>query len=119
MKNIKMPIVDIGLVWGKIANIWGQVGIIASVVSFIMTIGIFYTTTAYPNWGLPLWAYLLIIIIGAIFVIGFIVKWGISGYYRFFSNQSAITSLHSRIDELEGKLDLIMKHLNIQKEEKK
>lgn len=107
---MKMPIIDVGLIWAKIVNIWGQVGTIAGVVNFVMMVGVFYTTTVYPNFKIPLWAYILIIVIGAVLVIGFILKWGISGYYRFFSKQSDIT-------EVNQKMDIILEHLGLNYEE--
>jgi hypothetical protein len=103
----KLPIMDIGLIWAKIVNIWGQVGTIAGAVNFVMMVGVFYTTTVYPNFKIPIWSYILIIVLGAVIVIGFILKWGISGYYRYFSNQSELSEVHR-------KLNLVMKHLRIE-----
>ena len=104
--RIKSPHWDIGLIWAKVQNIWGQVGVIASIVNFIMMLVVFYTTSVHPNVKISIWLYGLIIVIGAALVIWFIVKWGISGYYRFFSQQS-------EMNEISRKVGLIMKKLNI------
>jgi len=108
-----MPKIDIGLIWAKIVNIWGQVGTVAGIANTIMTLGIFYTTTVNPNFKVPLWAYILFVIIGASLVIGFIIKWGISGYYRFFSNQSEITSMKKEVLEVKKDMKEVMKHLGV------
>jgi hypothetical protein len=106
MVKKSFPIIDIGLVWAKVVNIWGQLGTAAGIVNFIMMLGVFYTTTVYPNVKMPLWIYLSIVIIGAIIGIGFILKWGISGYYRFLSKQSELS-------EVNNKLTFIMKEMKI------
>lgn len=109
----RIPVIDVGLVWAKIVNIWGQVGTVAGIVNFVMMLGVFYTTTVYPNIKIPIWLYLFIVIIGASLVIGFIIKWGISGYFRYFSNLSEITKINNKVCDLEKNIDLIMKHFNI------
>ena len=103
---------DVGLIWAKVVNIWGQLGTVAGIVNTLMMVGVFYTTTLYPNFKVPLWLYIVVIALGVFAVVWFIIKIGISGYYRFFSNQSAIT-------EANRKIDLIMKSLNIEDEKKK
>jgi ABC-type uncharacterized transport system permease subunit len=103
---------DVGLIWAKIVNIWGQLGTVAGIVNTLMMIGVFYTTTLYPNFKVPLWLYIVVIAIGAGGVVWFIIKIGISGYYRFFSKQSEIT-------EANRKIDLIIKYLEIEDGKKK
>ena len=103
---MKIPKIDVGLVWAKYVNIYGQLGSLAGIVSMIMTIGIFYTTTLYPIIKVPLWAYILTILVGASIVVWFILKIGISGWYRYFAQQS---ELH----QANAKMDAIMEHLNI------
>ena len=117
---MKLPKIDIGLVWAKYVNIWGQLGSVAGTVNFLMMIGVFYTTTLKPNVDIPLWLYVLVMSTGVLLAVAFIVKIGISGYYRFFSNSSELSEAHRRIKELESKLattdskiDLIIRHFNI------
>ena len=112
MKN-KVKI-DVGLIWGKALNIWSQVGILSGAMSTMMMIGVFYTTTVYPNIKIPLWSYLLSIFIIGLIVLIFILRWGIKGYFKFFSNQSALTAVNDKIDEQDRKIELIMKHFNIE-----
>ena len=102
----RVPKIDIGLTWAKGINIWGQLGMIAGIANTFMLIGVFYTTTIYPNFSIPLWLYIVAIIFVATSAITFILKYGISGYYRFFSRQSEMS-------EINKKVSLIMKHLDI------
>lgn len=98
--------IDIGLVWAKYVNIWGQLGSVAGTINFMMMIGVFYTTTLKPNVDIPLWAYIMVMAIGILLVVAFILKIGISGYYRFFSNRSELSETNRRVK-------LIMDHLGI------
>ena len=109
----KLPKFDIGLIWAKYVNTWGQVGSVAGTVNFLMMIGVFYTTTLKPNLDIPLWLYILVVVIAAVFAVTFVLKIGISGYYRFFSKQSEIAETNKRVQENGRKLVLIMDHLGI------
>jgi len=102
-----LPKFDVGLIWAKVVNIWGQLGTVAGAVNVVMMVFVFYSTTIKPNIPIPLWLYLVLIGIGAAAVIWFILRWGISGYYRFFSNQSELTAVNRKVD-------LIMEHLKIE-----
>jgi len=104
-----MPKIDVGLIWAKIVNIWGQAGTIAGIANTIMLLVVTYSTTIEPKLHIPLWLYITTIIITLILVVTFILKWGISGYYRFLSNQSELSQVNKRVE-------LIMKHLNIEDE---
>ncbi len=106
--------IDIGLIWAKYVNIWGQIGSAAGTVNFIMMLGVFYTTTLGPAINIPLWLYILIITIGAILAVTFVIKIGISGYYRFFSAQSEVADTNKRVQETDRKLGLIIRHLGIE-----
>ena len=108
---MKPPKLDIGLVWAKYVNIWGQLGSVAGTVNILMMIGVFYTTTLKPNFDIPLWLYVMVIAIGTIVAVGFILKVGISGYYRFFSNRSELSETNRRVN-------LIMNHLGIADEDR-
>ena len=101
---------DIGLIWAKGMNIWGQIGVLLSILNTFMIIGIFYTTTVNPTTNIPFWLYILIILSIAIPVILFILKVGISGYYRFFNQQSELHQVGDGIDK-------IIKHLGIEEQE--
>ena len=103
-KNV--PKIDIGLTWAKGINIWGQLGMIAGMANTFMLVGVFYTTTIYPNFDIPLWLYIIAIIFVFTIAVAFILRYGISGYYRFFSKQSEMS-------EINKKVGLIMKHLDI------
>ena len=109
VKRKRFPKIDIGLTWAKGINIWGQLGMIAGMANTLMLIGVFYTTTVYPNFEIPLWLYLVFIFFVAIMAISFIIKYGISGYYRFFSHQT-------NLSEVDRKVELIMKHLGVSDE---
>jgi len=102
--------VDVGLVWAKLVNIWGQLGTVAGMANTVMLVGVFYTTTVYPNTPIPLWVYLFTVVTVAILAITFIVKYGISGYYRYFSKQSELS-------EVNKKVSLIMDRLGIEEGE--
>jgi len=104
--------IDIGLIWAKYLNIWGQLGSVVGAVNTLMMIGVFYTTTVKPSLAIPIWLYLVTMVVGVVAMIGFILRWGISGYYRFWSNQSDITSVNRKID-------LIMKYLDIKDDNNK
>ena len=107
---MKFPKVDIGLVWAKYVNTWGQVGAVAGTVQMLSTLAILYTTTIQPNMDIPIWLYILVIASGATLMITFVLKVGISGYYRFFSNRSELSETNRRVK-------LIMNHLGIADED--
>ena len=70
-----------------------------------MMFGVFYSTTAKGHISFPLY---LLIILGLIIIsVGFVLKVGINGYYRFFQQQSAINKMNR-------KLDFIIKHMNLE-----
>lgn len=102
-----LPKIDIGLVWAKVVNIWGQLGTVAGIANTIMLLIVTYTTTIEPKFHTPLWLYIAVIIIAFAVGVYFILKVGISGYYRFLSNQSELSEVHR-------KLNLVMKQLNIE-----
>ncbi len=97
---------DVGLAWAKLLAIIGQVGAIQGAVNSVMLIGIFYTTTVKPNFPIPIWLYLLIVISVLLGAIIFSLSLGISGYYRFFNQQSSV-------EKINKKLTLVMTALKI------
>lgn len=101
-----LPRIDIGLIWAKYVNTWGQIGAVAGTVNFLMMLGVFYTTTLKPELDVPLWLYALVVTAGALLAIAFVLKIGISGYYRFFSHRSELSETNRRVK-------LIMDHLGI------
>ncbi len=105
---------DIGLIWAKYVNTWVQVGTIAGTVNTLMMLGVFYTTTLRPALPVPLWLYLLIVVVSASCVVWFALKVGISGYYRFFSKTSELSETNRRVQENNRKLKLIMDKLGIE-----
>ena len=106
--------IDVGLVWAKYVNTWGQVGAVAGTANLIMMLGVFYTTTLRPAVALPLWLYILVVVIAATTGVIFVLKIGISGYYRFFSKQSEVAETNLRVQETNRKLRLIMEKLEIE-----
>ena len=104
---------DVGLAWAKYVNIWGQVGTVASTVSMIMMLGVFYTTTLRPVVDIPLWLYILVVVAAAALAVLFVLKVGISGYYRYFSKQSEVSETNERVQETDRKLKMIMDKLGI------
>lgn len=98
---------DVGLVWAKYVNTWGQVGAVAGTANLIMMLGVFYTTTLRPSLAVPLWLYILVIVVASITGVVFVLKIGISGYYRFFSKTSELSETNRRVK-------LIMDHLGIE-----
>jgi len=109
--------VDVGLVWAKYMNTWGQVGAVAGTANMIMMLGVFYTTTLRPAVAVPLWLYILIVVVAAVSMVLFVLKVGISGYYRFFSKQSEVAETNKRVQENDRKLRLIMDKLEIEDNE--
>ena len=105
--------IDVGLIWAKYVNTWGQVGSVAGTANLIMMLGVFYTTTLRPNLAVPLWLYILVVVVAATTGVVFVLKVGISGYYRFFSKQSEVAEINKRVQENDKKLGLIMHHLGI------
>ena len=97
---------DVGLVWAKYVNTWGQVGAVAGTANLIMMLGVFYTTTLRPSLAVPLWLYITVVVVAAATGIVFVLKVGISGYYRFFSKTSELSEANKRIK-------MIMDHLGI------
>jgi len=108
--------VDVGLVWAKYVNTWGQVGAVAGTANLIMMLGVFYTTTLRPAVAIPLWLYILVVVVAATTGVLFVLKIGISGYYRFFSKQSELAETNRRVQENDRKLRLIMEHLGVEDE---
>jgi hypothetical protein len=106
--------IDIGLIWAKFVNTYGQVGAVAGTVQMLSTLAILYTTTIQPNADVPIWAYILIILSGAALMITFVLKIGISGYYRFFSKTSELSETNKRVQEVDRKLKMIMDKLEIE-----
>ena len=103
--------VDIGLAWAKYVNTWGQVGSVVGSVNFIMMLGVFYTTTLRPAVAIPLWLYILVAFVVTATGVLFVLKVGISGYYRFFSKTSELSETNKRVQETDRKLKLIMDKL--------
>jgi len=102
---------DLGLLWAKYINTWGQVGAVVGTVNFIMLVGVFYTTSIEPSRiHIPLWLYVLVIFIGAVIGVTFVLKIGIAGYYRFFSQQSELSQVNLRVK-------ILMNHFGIDESE--
>ena len=100
--------IDVGLVWAKYVNTWGQVGAVAGTANLIMMLGVFYTTTLRPAVAIPLWLYILVVVVAATTGVLFVLKVGISGYYRFFSKQSEVAETNLRVQENDRKLRLFL-----------
>ena len=98
---------DVGLVWAKYVNTWGQVGAVAGTANLLMMLGVFYTTTLRPSLAVPLWLYATVVFVAALTGVIFVLKVGISGYYRFFSKTSELSETNRRVK-------LIMDHLGIE-----
>jgi hypothetical protein len=79
----------------------------------IMMLGVFYTTTLQPAVDIPLWLYILVVVVAAALAVLFVLKVGISGYYRYFSRQSEVSETNERVQETDRKLELIMDKLGI------
>lgn len=107
-----MKKMDVGITWGKIINIWGQIGVVQGVINTIMLFVVTYNTSLKNL--LPVWLYILIIVISIICIVGFVLRIGISGYYRFFNQQSAMNRIESKVDKTEAKLDKICKKIGIE-----
>jgi len=105
---------DVGLVWAKYVNTWGQVGAVAGTANLLMMLGVFYTTTLRPSLAVPLWLYITVVVVAALTGIVFVLKVGISGYYRFFSKTSELSETNKRVQETDRKLGLIITHLEIE-----
>lgn len=105
---------DVGLVWAKYVNTWGQVGAVAGTANLIMMLGVFYTTTLRPSLAVPLWLYITVVVVASITGVLFVLKVGISGYYRFFSKTSELSETNKRVQEADRKLKLIMEKLEIE-----
>jgi hypothetical protein len=104
---------DIGLTWARYINTWSQVGAVSGTANLIMMLGVFYTTTLQPWVNIPLWAYILFVVVVATTVVSFVLKVGISGYYRFFNKTSELSETNKRVQETDRKLNLIMDKLGI------
>lgn len=103
-----MKKMDIGLIWAKWMNISGQMGAVQGAASIIMLLIVTYTTSL--KGVIPLWIYVTAVILGVVVLIVFVVKIGISGYYRFFNQQSAM-------NRIERKLNLLLKEKGIETDE--
>lgn len=110
---------DVGLIWAKYVNTWVQIGTVAGTANLLMMLGVFYTTTLRPALAVPLWLYILVIVVSAVVGVLFAIKVGISGYYRFFSQNSELSETNKRVQESDRKLNLIMEHLGITDTERK
>ena len=66
--------IDLGLSWAKFLAVYGQVASILGVLNSLMLVGIFYTTTLKPVISIPLWLYLMAVLLGIGGVIVF-VQW--------------------------------------------
>ena len=114
MLKLGKKYMDVGLVWAKYVNTWGQVGAVAGTANLIMMLGVFYTTTLRPAVDIPLWLYIAVVAVAAITGVLFVLKVGISGYYRFFSKTSELSETNKRVQENDRKLKLIMAKLGIE-----
>jgi len=54
------------------------------------------------------------VVVAAITGVLFVLKVGISGYYRFFSKQSEVAETNLRVQENDRKLTMIMSKLGIE-----
>jgi hypothetical protein len=55
-----------------------------------------------------------VISVAAITGVVFVLKVGISGYYRFFSKQSEVAETNKRVQENDRMLRLVMSHFGIE-----
>ena len=95
---------DIGLIWAHMLAVWGQVSVPYSIIMAIMMAGTFYSTTI--KGVLPFWVYIAILAVMIVSVILFVVFVGISGYYRFLNQRSALDQINSRLEKIMNKLDI-------------
>lgn len=102
---------DVGMFWGSIINIWGQVGVVFGIANTIMLLGVFYTTTARAYISFPL--YIVIVVVLGTSTLAFILKVGISGYYRFFTKQTSLSKVDEKLDNIIKDNKLIKAHLGI------
>lgn len=99
--------IDIGLWWAKYINIWGQAGAVVGTFNFIMLLAVFYTTSIGPSkYSIPLWLYISIVVVGTVIGVVFVMKVGISGYYRFFSQKSEMSQINKRVKLIMDRLEI-------------
>lgn len=92
----------IGLLWAQYQALYGQVGVLMSTFSYLMTAGIFWTTTAQHY--VPLFWYAVLLIGAVALMVVFSLLIGIPGQYAYFRNQS-------KLDKMEQELKAIRKLL--------
>lgn len=97
---------DIGMLWAKLLNIYGQFGSIQGLVNTSILIIMFYTGTIRQETGMPPWLYALILLALISTGVAFIHKKGISGYYRFFSEQSGLDEVKADIKKIKEALNI-------------
>lgn len=102
---------DVGLIWAKFMSIWSQVGVIQGIFNTVMLVAVFYTTTISPVFQISFWLYITVIVVLSVPVLAFIIKVGISGYYRFINQQT-------KIEEIDRITKLIAEKMGVQYDRK-
>lgn len=107
---MKLPLhnkhVDIGMTWAHFLAVYSQLGVVLSIYNTIMIFGVFYINIA--SHYVSLYLFFVIAVAGVGLWVLFILKVGISGYYRFLNDQSALTRIERRLDALTREVELVI-----------
>ncbi len=96
-----------GMAWGAFVQLYSQLTMIQGMVNTLMLLGVFYSTNLKGIWpDIPWWAYLVGLMVISLGLSVFLIMVGIPGIYKYGRR-------FMRTTQVEDKLDLIIKHLNI------
>lgn len=105
--------VDLGHMWGRWLYTYSQAGSVQGGINTVMLLVITYNTSI--QGAIPVWTYILVIVLMASAIIGFVSKIGIPGYFKFYKEQSAVGYLETEvrrqgvvIDAMKVQLDKIV-----------
>ncbi|MFC1950035.1 hypothetical protein ACFLW0_07700 [Chloroflexota bacterium] len=111
---MKLTRANIGSIWGRFIVYYNQAGMVQGFVNSVVLLVMLYSTTIKPAVDVPVWLYILIVIIGIGLLVLFIRTIGITGYFSYFKQLSALSELERMITSQQNDLALIKKHLGIE-----
>lgn len=101
---------DIGHMWGRWLYTYSQAGSVQGGINTLMLLVITYNTSI--NGAIPVWVYMLTIVLVLVTLIWFVSKIGIPGYFKFYKEQSAVGYLETEVRRQGEVLDAIKTQLD-------
>ena len=115
--------------WGQFRFVYGHAALYVGMLQMLLIILMAYNTTLRPwitdylGWNITLWQYCLVL--GGLLIIGMALEFmfGVPSYLTVVNEQTykhgnpiktGIDEINRRQDEMDGKLDKVMKHMGIE-----